>query len=87
MIPVFSREQARAFDEAALASGASGATSGASSSTRAGMSSVVLMENAGRGAVDAIEAHWPSRPLAREHALVVAGLGVLQVPVPLHVCA
>jgi NAD(P)H-hydrate epimerase len=61
VIPVLSREQVRAFDRAC--------------SEDCQVPSVVLMENAGRGAVDAIERCWPSRPLASARVVVVAGLG------------
>jgi NAD(P)H-hydrate epimerase len=45
VIPVFSREESRAFDERAIA--------------ERHVPSVVLMENAGRGVVDAFFAEWP----------------------------
>lgn len=61
MIPVLSREQSRAFDRLTI--------------DRHGVPSLLLMENAGRGVVDAIERHWPGRPLAEARAVVVAGLG------------
>ena len=61
MIPVLSRDQVRAFDRAAIETH--------------GVPSLVLMENAGRGVVDAIERHWPERKLADAKAVVVSGLG------------
>jgi hydroxyethylthiazole kinase-like uncharacterized protein yjeF len=61
MIPVLSREQSRAFDHAAI--------------EVARVPSVVLMENAGRGVVDAIVAHWSDRPLRDTRVVIVCGLG------------
>ncbi len=61
MIPVFSRERSRAFDREATLSRQ--------------VPSLLLMENAGRGVVDAIERRWPDRPLRRAHAVIVCGVG------------
>jgi hydroxyethylthiazole kinase-like uncharacterized protein yjeF len=61
MIPVLSREQVRAFDRACI--------------DDCHVPSVVLMENAGRGAVDAIERCWPDRPIAGARVVVVCGIG------------
>jgi hydroxyethylthiazole kinase-like uncharacterized protein yjeF len=61
MIPVLSREQVRAFDRACI--------------DDCHVQSVGLMENAGRGAVDAIARHWPDRPLSGARVVVVAGPG------------
>ena len=62
MIPVVSRAQARAFDERAV---------------RRSVPSLLLMENAGRGVVDAIARRWPVGPrsIPRAHAVVVCGVG------------
>ena len=61
MIAVLSREQSRAFDARMIGELA--------------VPGLVLMENAGRGVVDAIERHWPARSLARERVVVVCGPG------------
>jgi NAD(P)H-hydrate epimerase len=61
VIPVFSRAESRAFDAVAI--------------ERQRVPGVVLMENAGRGVVDAIERHWPTRALAGAHVVVVCGVG------------
>jgi NAD(P)H-hydrate epimerase len=60
VIPVVSCAQSRAFDARALA---------------CGVSSLVLMENAGRGALDAIEREPAFGPVAGRTVLVVAGAG------------
>jgi ADP-dependent NAD(P)H-hydrate dehydratase / NAD(P)H-hydrate epimerase len=61
VIPVLSREEARAFDALVIETHH--------------VPGLLLMENAGRGVVDAIVRHWPTRPLSAEHVVVVAGLG------------
>jgi len=61
VIPVLSKRESRALDRACIDDGR--------------VPGLVLMENAGRGVVDAIERHWPSRPLAAARAVVVAGVG------------
>jgi NAD(P)H-hydrate epimerase len=61
VIPVLSREQVRAFDRTTI--------------DDSRVPSLVLMENAGRGVVDAIERCWPHLPLSRARAVVVAGQG------------
>ncbi len=61
MIPVLSREQVRALDRATI--------------DARHVPSLVLMENAGRGVVDAIERSWPHLPLSRARGVVVSGQG------------
>jgi len=61
MKPVVTRAQTRAFDLAAIET--------------CKVPGLVLMENAGRGVVDAIERHWPSRDLRRCFVVVIAGTG------------
>jgi NAD(P)H-hydrate epimerase len=61
VIPVLSRAGARAFDLATIEGGR--------------VPGLVLMENAGRGVVDAVEREWPGRPLCEANVVVVAGRG------------
>lgn len=58
MIPLFTREQMRALDAAAV--------------ERLGLPSVVLMENAGRGAFEALRRRFPDR---LERVLLIGGIG------------
>jgi NAD(P)H-hydrate epimerase len=61
MIPVLSRAQSHVFDRTAIEGGH--------------VPSIVLMENAGRGVVDALEREWKHIPLSGARAVVVAGSG------------
>ena len=61
MIPVLSRADSRAFDHEAI--------------VNRRVPGVVLMENAGRGVVDAMAREWPERPLRGARAVIVCGPG------------
>ncbi len=61
MIPVLSREQARAFDAEAI--------------EKCGVPGLLLMENAGRGAADVLERELLGGSLAGKRVLVVCGTG------------
>jgi len=61
MIPILSRDQMRAFDKHAI--------------EQCNVPSLLLMENAGRGAADAIERHLLSGSATGRRVIVVAGTG------------
>src|SRR5688572_18916179 len=61
MLPVFTGEAMRAFDRRAIAA--------------LGIPGTTLMENAGRGAAEALLAHWPGVKRARRPVVIVCGKG------------